>query len=85
MLFQPGEGQLDEDQGSGELPGVKEVGGREDPATVPLEGDGDGTIAESTLGIEIAASEKVIVEGEQDAIKEAIPAPLTIAAKAGLM
>jgi hypothetical protein len=41
-----------------------EVGGGEDPETVPLEGDGDGTIAESTMGIEIAALEEVIIESE---------------------
>jgi hypothetical protein len=64
MSLKLGEGQLDDDEGSGELPGVKELGGGEDPETVPLESDDDGTIAESTLGIEIAARDEVIVESE---------------------
>ena len=85
MLFQPGEGELDEDQGSGELPGIEEFGSSEDPESITLESDGDGTFAESLLGIELSAGEEVIIEGEQDTIEEAIPAPLTIAAIAGLV
>ena len=85
MLFQPGEGELDEDQGSGELPCVEEFSSSEDPEAITLESDGDGTLAESLLGIEFSAGEEVFIEGKQDAIEEAIPAPLTVTAIAGLM
>jgi hypothetical protein len=35
-LFQPGEGNLDEDKGGGELPSVKQFGGGEDKVAVLL-------------------------------------------------
>jgi hypothetical protein len=52
---------------------------------VPLVGNDDRTSAESTMEIETAAGEEVFVEGEQDFIKEMIPAPLMVAPIAGLV
>ena len=72
-------------QGGGELPGVQEFGGGEDATAAALMGDNDGLFLEGKPGVELATMEEVIKEGDQDSIEEAIPAPITVAAVAGLV
>ena len=76
---------MDKHQGGGELPGVKKFGGGEDPVTFLLEGDGNGPSAESKLGVEVAAMDEVIIEGEEYLVQEAGAHPEAIATINGLM
>ena len=48
-----GNGQLDNHQGGGELPGVLKFGGGEDAVTVLLEGDNDSLFLEGKQGVEL--------------------------------
>ena len=79
------DGELDKHQGGGELPGVKKLGGGEDPVTVPLESDGNGPGAESKPRVELTALEEVIKEGVEDLVEEAGALPEVITAIGGLM
>jgi hypothetical protein len=76
---------LDKHQGGGELPGVKKFGGGVDPVTVLLEGDGNGSSAESKLGVEVAALAEVIIEGVEDLVEQAGALPEAITTIGGLM
>ncbi len=79
------DGELDNHQGGGELPGVKKLGGGEDTVTVPLESDGNGPGAESKPGVELTALEEVIKEGVEDLVQEAGTLPEAITTVDGLM
>ncbi|UCD42855.1 MAG: hypothetical protein JSV69_04420 [Chloroflexota bacterium] len=70
-MFEAGEGELEDDEGGGEFPGVEEVGGGEDAVAVVLAGNGDGALPQGTLGIEAATVEEVFVEGEEGLLEAA--------------
>ena len=80
-----GEGQLDEDERGGELPGVMQFSGSVDLVTAALEGNIDGAIREGLIKVEAAALEEVLEEGIEDLIQGAGALPDAVAAKAGLM
>ena len=80
-----GNGQLDNHQGGGELPGVNKVGCGVDLVTILLLSDGNDPGAESKPGVELTTLEEVIKEGVEDLVEEAGALPEVITAIGGLM
>jgi hypothetical protein len=56
---------LDKNEGSGELPGVEEIGSDEYLITSLTEYNGDPAIMEGVLEVKAASVEEVFIEGEK--------------------
>lgn len=68
-------GELDENEGSGKLPGFRKVSDGEDAVAAAIVSDGNGPFPERLLRIEAASVKEVFVEREEDLFKEAILTP----------
>ncbi len=80
-----GEGDLEEDQGGGKLPGVVQLGRGEDTAATFPTYDHDVPMIEGMIEVETAALEEVLGEGVEDHVQGAGFPPEAEAAIAGLV